>query len=810
MIQYNPVITGSLTVNGNLIVSGTTSATSSNAISASTAVSSSYTVSASAAVSSSYATSASAAVSSSYATSASSAVSAANSTLFNSTASRVFATTGSNNLTGDQHITSVADASAFAATASLYTDGGLQVAKNAYFSSSMFIKGDLTVYGTQSIAYITSSQLNIATNVITVNTATPSVRFGGISVYDSGSTGTGVTGSLFWDSQNNNWIYNRESGSTYGGGMLISGPRRDTGSAMGCEQGTTACALMMGQGGDHITSSAIFSYGNATCFYGTSVISSTGTVSGTCLYASSVACASIGKFTTCLDLGGGLTGTNASFNSYLTAVAPSGIFYGMQIYGASGAARKIFVAGQQGYSDGFTVDYTGTSFNYGFYNGNVGIGTASPSQKLEVVGGEIKAGRVDSSSEGGQVSFGRALDNTTSWYIDLYGSSTSPQLRFVDVDNSAVRMVITGSNVGIGTSTPSSLLHTYSSTTSTQTIAKFGAANYGSAASKTYIQIGTQYDDGSSRIGSSNPSGNLSELFFETATSTSGVFAERMRITSGGNVGMAGTLCTLSLYLTCTVDAKICSGAGIGLNIDGSALYLNRYSCSTISMVPNGGSVGIGTSNPGYVFHMMRCTDSAYMTIETGASTAGVESSILQKTPDGISLITLGASAARAVADSARCDWIFGLRTGGCIRFSAQVAANNTQMIISPNGSIGINGSNTTNIYNASDCRLKKNIQTTNYGIASVMCLNPVRFNWIDGFEDAEKDKNMLGFIAQEVQNVVPEAVNHFSLDSLDVKGTIIENPLSVNEKYLIPVLTKALQEAVCKINTLETCLGIN
>jgi hypothetical protein len=80
-------------------------------------------------------------------------------------------------------------------------------------------------------------------------------------------------------------------------------------------------------------------------------------------------------------------------------------------------------------------------------NGNVGIGTTSPSVKLEVVGGEIKAGRVDSNEEGGQVSFGRASDNTTGWYIDSYGSTSTPALRFVDVSNGAVRMTITSGGV---------------------------------------------------------------------------------------------------------------------------------------------------------------------------------------------------------------------------------------------------------------------------------------------------------------------------------------------------------------------------
>jgi hypothetical protein len=83
--------------------------------------------------------------------------------------------------------------------------------------------------------------------------------------------------------------------------------------------------------------------------------------------------------------------------------------------------------------------------------GNVGIGTCSPSQRLEVVGGEIKAGRVDSTNEGGQLSFGRALDNNTAWYIDAYGNAASPQLRFVNVDNAVVAMTITGSNVEMNT-----------------------------------------------------------------------------------------------------------------------------------------------------------------------------------------------------------------------------------------------------------------------------------------------------------------------------------------------------------------------
>ena len=111
---------------------------------------------------------------------------------------------------------------------------------------------------TSSILYLTSSQLNISTNLITTNTATPSIRFGGLAVYDSGSTNK--TGSMLWDSLNDVWLYSNPSGSAYDGAMVLMGPRNSTG--LGNEIGINSGYAAVGNGSHHMTSSAVYSSGS--------------------------------------------------------------------------------------------------------------------------------------------------------------------------------------------------------------------------------------------------------------------------------------------------------------------------------------------------------------------------------------------------------------------------------------------------------------------------------------------------------------------------------------------------------------------
>ena len=288
MVIHNPILTGSFTVNNIDVSSITSSAANITALNATTASLNSF--------------SASVLTFTGSANTRLGALEAATASLYTATSSfsgrvgalesytasqtlrnATYATTGSNTLTGTQYISNTNNAVGFSnTTSSIYTDGGLQVTKDAYISSSLYIKGNLTVYGTQSVSYISSSTLNVGTNLITVNTATPSVRFGGIAVQDSGST-SGLTGSLLWDSQNNNWLYDNPSGSgNYDSAMLIMGPRNS--SALGSEVGLNCNYLVLGHGSHHTTSSQIYHDGSTTCIgTGMSITSA-----GTACFASSV------------------------------------------------------------------------------------------------------------------------------------------------------------------------------------------------------------------------------------------------------------------------------------------------------------------------------------------------------------------------------------------------------------------------------------------------------------------------------------------------------------------------------------------
>ena len=114
------------------------------------------------------------------------------------------------------------------------------------------------------------------------------------------------------------------------------------------------------------------------------------------------------------------------------------------------------------------------------------------------------------------------------------------------------------------------------------------------------------------------------------------------------------------------------------------------------------------------------------------------------------------------------------------------------------NGRVGqiIPSGSATSFTTSSDYRLKENVVTDWDATSRLKQLKPSRFNF-----KADKDTTLDGFLAHEVSSIVPEAITG-TKDEVDTDGNAVMQ--SIDQAKLVPLLTKTLQEAVAKIETLE------
>ena len=123
----------------------------------------------------------------------------------------------------------------------------------------------------------------------------------------------------------------------------------------------------------------------------------------------------------------------------------------------------------------------------------------------------------------------------------------------------------------------------------------------------------------------------------------------------------------------------------------------------------------------------------------------------------------------------------------------------NHAVFVSQSTAVGtISGTSSAVAYNnLSDYRTKENDVKISDGITKLKLLRPIRFNF-----KHVPDTTVDGFFAHEVTPAVPEAVTG-EKDAVDSNGEI--NPQMLDSSKLVPLLTAALQEAVAKIEVLET-----
>jgi len=341
----------------------------------------------------------------------------------------------------------------------------------------------------------------------------------------------------------------------------------------------------------------------------------------------------------------------------------------------------------------------------------------------------------------------------------------------------------TNDKVGIGTNSPSQVLE-ISGASPIIRLTDTGASN-------NFSEINADYTSGSIQISAdtANASSN-SRIIFAVDNS------EKMRITSDGSVGI-GTISPVSNSgfggLTLNGD----DGSILSLKdsdtevgrVVGSATELSfQYGTSSVLTFKDGLSGGT---------ERMRLDSSGRLLVKcTSFPSSSVPGTAISNTGDG-SFTSFGSST--------------GSETHGVF--------GNTNGIV---GTIRTSGSSTS--YNtSSDHRLKEAVVYMTGAIDRVKALAPKRFNFI-----ADADTTVDGFIAHEAQAVVPEAVTgtHNEVETwtqqeiddgdapdgtsagdnkLDGDGNTIPVMQGIDQSKLVPLLTGALQEAIAKIETLET-----
>jgi hypothetical protein len=134
--------------------------------------------------------------------------------------------------------------------------------------------------------------------------------------------------------------------------------------------------------------------------------------------------------------------------------------------------------------------------------------------------------------------------------------------------------------------------------------------------------------------------------------------------------------------------------------------------------------------------------------------------------------------------------------TGG--NFGLGVTTNNTvYMSALGTGTVYSNGGILTNT-NPSDEQLKENITNVSWGLEQISALRPVSYTWKN---NPTNQGTQYGFIAQEVQAVMPELVREFETKN----GEEVVIRFGLEKDGIYAAMVKAIQELSDQVTTLQT-----
>ena len=370
-------------------------------------------------------------------------------------------------------------------------------------------------------------------------------------------------------------------------------------------------------------------------------------------------------------------------------------------------------------------------------------------------------------------------------------------IAFTEGGVESVRITSAG-DVGIGATAPNGKLEVVSTSAgaNTNTLFLTNASSNASTATSLVFGVSTAPTIRNATIQAINAGSNAINLAF--LTSDGDVPAERMRITSAGNVGI-GTSSPDGKLTIETVNSNTPRIRFQNASFDGDGA-ISTFVSSTGTDVVLGSNAYINSAGNFARFDSAQAGSYVY-TNRSGLllfgtnDSSGVATERMRIDSDGVVRINNTSNA----TFTAQLNIQF-TTSKNCGIYSKVTDTSGAQSHIifgnTTNDSVGgiTTSASATAYATSSDYRLKENIAPMTGALATVSALKPVTYKWkVDG-------SNGEGFIAHELQEICPSAVTGVK-DGEQMQG--------VDYGKITPLLTAALQEALAKIESLEARLAV-